>query len=178
MTCINRRQVMSSSSLPIPSSSYSKKFTNTTKFAFTASSGSLKFQAKKLAELILWDFSGMACCNLSLSVALNTRFITNRMCAKKSTHMQVARTCNNRVIAAHDLYCCWLPQCEVLRTCRSGFPVRSGLNIVFQQIKFCVCADYATRVVNLLQFYDKIVSTSRAFTILFLQFLLTFFLDL
>jgi len=27
------------------------------------------------------------------------------------------------VIAAHDLYCCLLPQCEALRTCRSGFPI-------------------------------------------------------
>jgi len=35
----------------------------------------------------------------------------------------VARTSNNRVIAAHDLYCCLLPQCEALRTCRSGFPI-------------------------------------------------------
>ena len=28
-----------------------------------------------------------------------------------------------REIAAHDLYCCLLPQCEALRTCRSGFPI-------------------------------------------------------
>jgi len=27
------------------------------------------------------------------------------------------------VIAAHDLYCCLLPQCEALHTCRSGFPI-------------------------------------------------------
>jgi len=33
----------------------------------------------------------------------------------------VARTSNNRVIAACDLYCCLLPQCEALRTCRPGF---------------------------------------------------------
>ena len=45
------------------------------------------------------------------------------MCAKNNTHMYVARTSNNRVIAAHGLYCCLLPQCEALRTCRSGFPI-------------------------------------------------------
>ena len=39
--------------------------------------------------------------------------------------IHVARTSNNRVIsiAAHDFYCCLLPQCEALRTCRSGFPI-------------------------------------------------------
>jgi len=31
------------------------------------------------------------------------------------------RTC--RVVATHDLYCCLLPQCEALRTCRSGFQI-------------------------------------------------------
>jgi len=30
---------------------------------------------------------------------------------------------HEQVIAAHDLYCCLLPQCEALRTCRSGFPI-------------------------------------------------------
>jgi len=39
------------------------------------------------------------------------------------THIHVAWTSNNRVIAARDLYCCLLPQCEALRTCRSGFPI-------------------------------------------------------
>ena len=28
-----------------------------------------------------------------------------------------------RVISSGDLYCCLLPQCEALRTCRSGFPI-------------------------------------------------------
>jgi len=32
----------------------------------------------------------------------------------------VARTSNNRVIMACELYCCLLPQCEALRICRSG----------------------------------------------------------
>ena len=38
-------------------------------------------------------------------------------------HRYVARTSNNKVIMACDLYCCLLPQCEALRTCRSGFPI-------------------------------------------------------
>ena len=36
-------------------------------------------------------------------------------------HIYVARRSNNRVIAARDLYCYLLPQCEALRTFRSGF---------------------------------------------------------
>jgi len=35
-------------------------------------------------------------------------------------HIYVMRTSSNKVIAAHDLYCCLLPQCEALHTCRSG----------------------------------------------------------
>jgi len=38
-------------------------------------------------------------------------------------HMYVARTSNNRVITACDLYFCLLPECEALRTCPSGFPI-------------------------------------------------------
>jgi len=38
-------------------------------------------------------------------------------------HIYVARTSNNRVISSGDLYCYLLPQCEALRTRRSGFPI-------------------------------------------------------
>jgi len=38
----------------------------------------------------------------------------------------VARTSNNRVSAAPELYCCLLPRCEALRTCRSGFSDRNS----------------------------------------------------
>jgi len=38
----------------------------------------------------------------------------------------VARTSNNRVIVAGELYCCLLPQ--VLDTCRSGFSDRNNGN--------------------------------------------------
>jgi len=51
---------------------------------------------------------------LSVGVALNARFTTNGMCAKNNT-IYMARTSNNK-IAAHDLYCCLLPQCEALHT--------------------------------------------------------------
>ena len=42
---------------------------------------------------------------------------------EEQQYIYVARTSNNREIAAHDLYCCLLPQCEALLTCRSGFPI-------------------------------------------------------
>ena len=32
-------------------------------------------------------------------------------------------TVTTRVISSRDLYCCLLPWCEALRTCRSGFPI-------------------------------------------------------
>ena len=38
----------------------------------------------------------------------------------------VARTSNSRVIAARDLNCCLLPQCEALHTCHSGFPIATA----------------------------------------------------
>jgi len=42
---------------------------------------------------------------------------------KEQKYISVARTSNNRVISSGDLHCCLLPQCEALRTCRSGFPI-------------------------------------------------------
>jgi len=45
-------------------------------------------------------------------------------CAWRTTpFIHVARTSNNRVIMACELYCCLLSQCEALRICRSGFPI-------------------------------------------------------
>ena len=38
-------------------------------------------------------------------------------------YIYLAWTSNNRVISSGDLYCCLLPRCEILRTCRSGFPI-------------------------------------------------------
>ena len=70
-----------------------------------------------------FNWQAVPCCNLSVDVALNVRFTTNGMCAKNNNVIYLARTSNNRVIMACDLYCCLLPQCEALRTCRSGFPI-------------------------------------------------------
>jgi len=78
---------------------------------------------KAAFKLIFSNSKNFSCCNLSAGVAQNARFTTNGMCAKNNTHINVERTSNNRVIAASDLYCCLLPQCEALRTCRSGFPI-------------------------------------------------------
>jgi len=61
------------------------------------------------------------CCNLSVGVTLKMWLTTNGMCARSNTQIYVTRTSNNRVISLGDLYCCLLPQCEALRTCRSRF---------------------------------------------------------
>ena len=45
---------------------------------------------------------------------------------EEQKYMYVARTNNNRVISSGDLYCCLLPRCEALRTCRSGFPIATA----------------------------------------------------
>jgi len=63
------------------------------------------------------------CCNLSGSVALIMWFTTNGMWVKNKTIIYVARASNNKRDCEHDLYCCLLPQCETLCTCRSGFPI-------------------------------------------------------
>ena len=42
---------------------------------------------------------------------------------RTTTYIYVARTSNNRVFMACELYCCLLPQCEALRSCRSVFPI-------------------------------------------------------
>ena len=42
---------------------------------------------------------------------------------RRTIYIYVALTNNNRVISSGELYCCLLPQCEALRTCRSGFPI-------------------------------------------------------
>ena len=73
-----------------------------------------------------WIGYAQGCCNLSAGVAFNVRFTTNGMCAKNNTHIFMAQTSNNRVIMACDFYCCLLPQCEALHTCRSGFPIETG----------------------------------------------------
>jgi len=51
---------------------------------------------------------------------------------KEQHHIYVAWTSNNRVIMAHDLYCCLVPQCEALPTCRLGFRIATGLMLLRQ----------------------------------------------
>jgi len=50
-------------------------------------------------------------------------------------YINVARTSNNRVISSGDLFCCLLPQCEALRTCRSGFPIATALIKLYRAIE-------------------------------------------
>ena len=98
-----------------------------------------KRQSRKLASL--W------CCNLSGGVALNVWFTTNGICVKNSTihTVYVARTSNNRVIMACEFNCCLLPQCEALRTCRSGFPIAT-LNVGTALVSHCLLLPVACRV--------------------------------
>ena len=99
------------------------------------------------------------CCNLSGGVALIVWFTTNGMRAKnknicmwrEQAIIEWSRwsdlgewplimlvnswlclvTVTTRVISSGDLYCCLLPRCEALRTCRSGFPIAT----VFDQTR-------------------------------------------
>jgi len=49
------------------------------------------------------------------------------------TYMWREQASNNRVIMACELYCCLLPQCEALRTCRSGFPMATVVHLAVQK---------------------------------------------
>jgi len=85
-------------------------------FAFYLSF-SLSVISKSLAQL------SCRCCNHSVSVVLNVRFATNGMYVKNNTHIYVSHRSRNRMSTTWDLYCCLLPQCEALHTCRLGFPI-------------------------------------------------------
>jgi len=66
-------------------------------------------------------------------------------CAWRTTpYIYLARTSNNRVIMACELYCCLLPQCEALRICRSRFPIATKW-----------CCDQDVKVVRSLAFTQK-----------------------
>ena len=54
------------------------------------------------------------------------------MCVKNKTIIYVARASNSKRDCEHDLYCCLLPRCEALRTCRSGFPIAT-VNCLFAE---------------------------------------------
>ena len=49
---------------------------------------------------------------------------------EEQQYTYVARTSNNRVIMACELYWCLLLQCEALRTCRSGFSDRNTTDLL------------------------------------------------
>ena len=93
-------------------------------------------------------------CNLSASVALKVRFTANGICAKNNTHVYVARTSNNRVIAARALYCCLLPQCEALCICRSGFPIAINW-CCDQDVKVVPCETFAKKDMRSVWFVVK-----------------------
>jgi len=70
------------------------------------------------------------CCNLSGGMIV--WFTTNGMCVKNNTIICVAWASNSKRDCEHDLYCCLLPRCEALRTCRSGFPIAT-VNCLFAE---------------------------------------------
>ena len=85
------------------------------------------------------------CCNLSGGVALNVWFTTDGMCLTNNTiHICGANKQYNRVIMACELYCCLLPQCEALRTCRSGFPIATLP--WFQYLLFAIVGDVKSTI--------------------------------
>ena len=64
------------------------------------------------------------CCNhFTTGVVLKCVVHHQRNVHDEQHHIYVAQTSSNRVISSSELYCCLLPQCEALRTCRSGFPI-------------------------------------------------------
>jgi len=54
---------------------------------------------------------------------------------EEQKYICVARASNNEM-ATHDVYCCLLPRCEALCTCRSGFPIATALCQVHVQLCF------------------------------------------
>ena len=76
-----------------------------------------------IGDVITLGYVAFYWCNLSGGVALIVWFTTNGMCVKNNTIISVARASNSKRDCEHDLYCCLLPWCEALRTCRSGFPI-------------------------------------------------------
>jgi len=88
------------------------------------------------------------CCNLSVGVALNVRSTTNKMCTKNNTHINVARTSNNRVIMACNLW--WYWQCQRLNVATSVHEEWSRWSDLVQWpptmlVKLCALATRAFR---------------------------------
>ena len=76
-------------------------------------------------------------------------------CAWRTTpYIYVARTSNNRVIMACELYCCLLPQCEALRICRSGFPIATAAIVRYINITTIYTVGYL-QIFNAGHFYSS-----------------------
>jgi len=89
----------------------------------------------------------------------------------------VARTSNNTVITVLDVYCCLLPQCEALRTRRSGFPIATvqiekndfNNSLLFKEISLQQCSrcHSAASICEIQQWFwqhmqkDKMLITSK-----------------
>jgi len=70
------------------------------------------------------------CYNHSAGVVLKCAVHHERNVREEKHPFYTARTSSNRVIVACDLYCCLLPQCEALHTCRSGFPIAAVSSLI------------------------------------------------
>jgi len=99
------------------------------------------------------------CCNLSGGVAFIVWFTTNGMCGKNNTIICVARASNSKRDCKHDLYCCLLPRCEALCTCRSGFPIATSVKpsttgfTIISHVFFWVIAKSLVKPLHLRQIY-------------------------
>jgi len=101
------------------------------------------------------------CCSLSVSIVLNVRFTTNRMCVMNNT--RVARTSRNKISTTWDLYSWLVPQCEGLRTCCSAFPITTKW-CFDQHVKLVPGTTFTKRTCNrccLLKKRGDVVATCR-----------------
>jgi len=69
-------------------------------------------------------------------------------------------TVTTRVISSGDLYCCLLPRCEALLTCRSGFPIATLLYNVLK-ISEGANAPLVARLASALQLYKSSLCNSK-----------------
>jgi len=61
--------------------------------------------------------------NPTLKVCEHNRVAHASVCVKNNNIIYVVWASNSKSDCEHDFYCCFLPRCEALRTCRSGFPI-------------------------------------------------------
>jgi len=60
-------------------------------------------------------------------------------------------TVTTRVISSVDLYCCLLPRCEALRTCRLGFPIAT----IRRSLLHCYIAQPQTQARHNIRIYSR-----------------------